>query len=57
MRKEVSIVLAKPPEVGADAAAAASPGQPAEPPYTIVNHGEVQVTFRSKAIVLSNGGQ
>ena len=54
----MSIILAKPPEVGADAAAAAaSPGQPAEPPFTIVHHGEVQVTFRSKAIVLSNGGQ
>ena len=28
-----------------------------EGPFKIVSHGEVQVTFRSKAILLSNGGQ
>ena len=26
-------------------------------PFKVVNHGETTVTFRSKAIVLSNGGE
>ena len=37
-------------------ALAAPPAQNHEGPFRIVNHGETQVTFRSKAIVLSNGG-
>lgn len=37
-------------------ALAAPPAQNHEGPFRIINHGETQVTFRSKAIVLSNGG-
>ena len=36
---------------------AASPTIKDSSPFQIVQHGEVQVSFRSKAIVLSNGGQ
>ena len=35
---------------------AAPPAEKHEGPFRIINHGETQVTFRSKAIVLSNGG-
>ena len=71
MRKEISIVLNDKPAAngtgsaggdkeGDEGAAAAEEQEPEAPkrdgPFRIVNHGEVQVTFRSKAIVLSNGG-
>ena len=73
MRKEVQIILntgsseaIEAPKVVEDGAAAAEADANAdttqtqskhEPPFKVINHGEVQVSFRSKAIVLSNGGQ
>ena len=65
IRKEFSIILNEPQAAiaaagvdGRDSAAAeaAPPAEKHEGPFRIVNHGESQVTFRSKAIVLSNGG-
>lgn len=47
-----------PPDASASALSGGDiPTAEANEPFKIVNHGEVQVTFRSKAIVLSNGGQ
>ena len=63
MRKEISIVMKEKPVEGDDLGpqsitdAVAAENKAKEPPYTIVNHGEVQVSFRSKAVVLSNGGE
>ena len=71
MRKEVQIILntgsseaIEAPKAVEDGAAAAEADADTtqtqskhEPPFKVINHGEVQVSFRSKAIVLSNGGQ
>ena len=49
MRTECSIIL-DPPSENDNGQLKDTPG------YRIVKHGETQVTFRSKAVVLSNGG-
>ena len=62
VRNEIAIVLktdiseSARPKSSVKIDVASDPEVPSKEPFKVISYGEVQVSFRSKAIVLSNGG-